>query len=159
MFKNSTAIENASHATLVFEREIPAPIGDVFAAYADSAVRAKWSAPSGDIILYDHEEFREGCQDRFRCGPKTNPNIHGTTHYWEIVWNQRIVSSEMLEMDAARLAVSLNTIELSELGTSTKLKHTVQLVSFIGEDMVNGYEHGNNAALNGLARYFGRENP
>ena len=159
MTQNSTQNQQATHATLVFERELLAPVEVVFAAYADASVRAKWSAPSGDTIVYDHDEFREGCQDRFRCGPKANPNIYGTTHYWEIALNSRIVSTEMLLMDGMKLAVSLNSIEFAELGNATRLKHTVQIVSFAGQDMVQGYADGNNGALNGLARYLRRSDP
>jgi uncharacterized protein YndB with AHSA1/START domain len=159
MNESSTQKQDVTHATLVFERELPAPAARVFSAYADARVRAAWSAPSNDIIIYDQDEFSEGCQDRFRCGPKANPNIQGTTQYWEIVPNQRIVSTETLTMGGTRLAVSLNTIEFAEFGNSTKLKHTIQIVSLIGQDMVQGYEHGNNAALSGLARYLASVNP
>lgn len=154
MIETSMQKPDATHATLVFEREVLAPVADVFSAYADARVRAAWSAPSNDTIIYDHEEFREGCQDRFRCGPGVSPNIHGTTHYWEIVPNRRIVSSEVLSTQGMRLAVSLITTEFAELGNATKLKSTVQIVSFVGQDMVQGYEDGNNGALNGLVGYF-----
>jgi uncharacterized protein YndB with AHSA1/START domain len=125
MIENSTQIQDITHATLVFEREIPAPVADVFSAYADARVRAAWSAPSSDTIIYDGEEFVVGCQDRFRCGPKANPNIHGTTQYWEIVQNQRIVSTEALSMDGMKLAISLLTTEFEDRGNTTGLKCTV----------------------------------
>jgi len=35
----------ALHATLVFEREIPAPIQKVFAAFADPLARTEWARP------------------------------------------------------------------------------------------------------------------
>jgi uncharacterized protein YndB with AHSA1/START domain len=155
MIENSAQIHDVTHETLVFEHEIPAPVADVFSAYADARARAAWSAPSTDTIIYDCEEFLEGHQDRFRCGPKTNPNIHGTTHYLEIVHNQRIVSSETLSTGGMRLAVSLITTEFGDLGKATRLKCTVQIASFVGHDMVRGYEDGNNGALNGLVRHFG----
>jgi uncharacterized protein YndB with AHSA1/START domain len=61
------------HANLVFERDVPAPIEQVFAAFADPALRSEWGAPSETaVIIYDEADFREGGQDRFRCGPKAN---------------------------------------------------------------------------------------
>jgi uncharacterized protein YndB with AHSA1/START domain len=36
---------------LVFEREIPAPVESVFAAFADPALRAEWGAPSDTAVL------------------------------------------------------------------------------------------------------------
>jgi uncharacterized protein YndB with AHSA1/START domain len=128
MIQNTTPIQGVTHETLVFEREIPAPVVDVFSAYADARVRAAWSVASNDI--------------------------HGNTHYLEIVPNQRIVSSETLSTHGMRLAISLITIEFSDLGKATRLKCTIQIASFVGQDMIRGYEDGNNGALNGLVRHF-----
>jgi uncharacterized protein YndB with AHSA1/START domain len=138
----------ALHATLVFEREIPAPIQKVFAAFADPLARTEWGAPSDTaVVIYDEADFREGGQDRFRCGSKADPNIHGMTRYLEIIANRRVVSSETIVMDGKRLCASLTTLELTADGEKTKLKSTTQLASFIGEDMVRGHETGTNASL------------
>ena len=145
------------HATLVFEREIPAPVGKVFAAFADPVLRSEWGAPSDTaVVINDQTDFREGGQDRFRCGARANPNIHGTTHYLEIIPDCRIVSSETIVMDAKRLCASLTTLELTPDGENTRLKNTTQLASFIGEDMVKGYQTGTEASLNNLVRYFSK---
>lgn len=143
------------HATLVFERHVPAAVEKVFAALADPTARAQWGAPSETaVIIYDEADFREGGQDRFRCGSKANPNIHGTTRYLEILSNHRVVASETISMDGRRLCASLTTVELAAHGDSTKLRHTIQLASFIGQDMVKGHETGTNASLDNLVRYF-----
>jgi uncharacterized protein YndB with AHSA1/START domain len=145
----------ALHATLVFEREIPAPIQKVFAAFADPLARTEWGAPSDTaVVIYDEADFREGGQDRFRCGSKADPNIHGMTRYLEIIANRRVVSSETIVMDGKRLCASLTTLELTADGEKTKLKSTTQLASFIGEDMVRGHETGTNASLDNLVQYF-----
>jgi uncharacterized protein YndB with AHSA1/START domain len=148
---------NALHATLVFERNIPAPTSAVFAAFADPVKRAEWGAPSDTaVVIYDAVDFREGGQDMFRCGSKSNPNIHGVTSYADIVLDQRIVSSEIITMDDKRLCVSLTTLELTPDGRETKLLNTTQLVSFIGRDMVNGFTAGTNASLDNLIRHLGK---
>jgi uncharacterized protein YndB with AHSA1/START domain len=145
------------HATLVFERLVPAPVEQVFQALADPVARAAWGAPSDTaVVIYDAAVFREGGEDRFRCGSKADPNIHGTTHYLDIVPDRRIVSSETIEMGGARLCASLTTVELTPDGAATRLKSTSQLASFIGDDMVRGHETGNNASLDSLVRYFSR---
>jgi uncharacterized protein YndB with AHSA1/START domain len=142
------------HATMVFEREIPAPVEAVF---ADPVARTAWGAPSDTaVVIYDEADFREGGQDRFRCGPKADPNIHGTTRYLEIIVNRRVVSSETIVVGGKRLCASLTTLELTHDGETSRLKTTVQLASFIGDDMVKGHEAGNNASLDNLVRYFSK---
>jgi uncharacterized protein YndB with AHSA1/START domain len=143
------------HTTLVFERKISAPSESVFAAFAEPAKRAEWGTPSDTAaVIYDETDFREGGQDKFRCGSKSNPNIHGVTSYLDIALNRRIVSSETITVDGKRLCVSLTTLELTPDGKETKLKNTTQLVSFIGQDMVNGHTTGTNASLDNLVAYF-----
>ena len=145
------------HATMVFEREIPAPVEAVFAAFADPVARTAWGAPSDTaVVIYDEADFRECGQDRFRCGPKADPNIHGTTRYLEIIINRRVVSSETIVVGGKRLCASLTTLELTHDGETSRLKTTVQLASFIGDDMVKGHEAGNNASLDNLVRYFSK---
>jgi hypothetical protein len=84
-------------STLVFERKISAPTEAVFAAAADPVKRERWGTPSDTaVVIYDETDFREGGQDKFRCGSKSNPNIHGITNYLDIAINRRIVSSETI---------------------------------------------------------------
>jgi uncharacterized protein YndB with AHSA1/START domain len=145
----------AVHATLFFERMVPATCGRVFTAYADVEERQKWGAPSDNTaLIYDHADFREDGGDAFRCGSKANPNIHGATRYLDIVVNRRIVSTETISVDGRRLCASLQTLELYPDGDCTKLKSTIQLVSFVGQDMVKGHENGTNASLDNLVNFF-----
>jgi uncharacterized protein YndB with AHSA1/START domain len=145
------------HVSLVFEREIPAPVEEVFTAFADPVTRTEWGAPSDTaVVIYDEADFREGGQDRFRCGSRSNPNIHGTTRYLDIITNRRVVSSETIVVEGKRVCVSLTTLELTPEGGKTKLKSTTQLASFIGEDMVKGHKTGTNASLDNLVRYFSK---
>lgn len=157
-FEDSQQTERVTHATLVFEREIPATVDKVFAAFANAKLRSEWGAPSDTAtIIYDQEDFREGGEDRFRCGAKSNPNIHGTTRYLEIIPDRRIVTSETISMDGKRLSASLITLEFAQSGSRTKLQSTSQVASFIGQDMIKGTEIGNNGSLDSLVNYFSRK--
>jgi uncharacterized protein YndB with AHSA1/START domain len=106
------------------------------------------------VLVYDEEDFRVGGTDRYRCGNKSNPNIHGTTIYLEIVPEGRIVQVETIDMDGRRLAASLVTLELKPSGVHTSLKNTVQVTSLIGDDMIKGHEQGHNGSLDSLVRFF-----
>ena len=143
------------HATLVFERLVPAAPSQVFAAFADTATRSEWGAPSDTAaLIYDNTDFREGGIEQFRCGSKSDPNIHGTTHYLSIIEDRRIVSSETLEVVDTRICASLTTLELFEAGDSTRLRLTAQVASFVGQELIADHEQGNNASLDKLCRYF-----
>jgi hypothetical protein len=67
-----------------------------------------------------------------------------------------VVASETIVTDGKRLCASLNTLELTPDGERTRLKHTTQLASFIGADMVKEHKTGTNAALDNLVRFFSR---
>jgi uncharacterized protein YndB with AHSA1/START domain len=145
------------HATLVLEREVSAPINAVFAAFASAKLRAEWGAPSETAtIIYDVEDFSEGGVDHYRCGSRQNPNIHGTTHYLEIIENTRIVYSEIISTDGRRVCASLTTLELAPSDRGTRLRSTTQVASFIGAAMIDGHKAGHAASLSNLVRYFER---
>jgi uncharacterized protein YndB with AHSA1/START domain len=142
------------HATIVLERDYRASPSQVFAEFANPVVRAQWSAPSGDELIYDETAFEVGGRDVFRCGPKGSPKFQGETLYHLIVPGQCVISSETVEADGQHLAVSLNTLELKEAAGGTKLKLTIQIVSSAGEGMTKGFEAGNRSALEGLATHL-----
>ncbi len=140
------------HATIVLERTYRAAPERVFSEFADPLARARWSPPSDDVLIYDQTDFRAGGRDLFRCGPKNDPKFRGETLYHLIVPNQCVVSSETLDTDGQRLAVSLSTLDFEATGEGTNLKLTLQMVSLAGAGMIEGYESGNKSALENLAR-------
>jgi len=146
--------ERPQHATITLERTYRAPLERVFSEFADPVARARWSPPSNDVLIYDQTDFREGGRDLFRCGPENAPKFRGETLYHLIVPNRRVVSSETVDVNGQRLAVSLNTLDLEASGESTNLKLTVQMVSLAGAGMIEGYESGNKSALENLARHL-----
>jgi uncharacterized protein YndB with AHSA1/START domain len=144
--------EKSRHATIVLERTYRALLERVFAEFANPVARARWSPPSNDVLIYDQTDFRAGGRDLFRCGPKNDPKFRGETSYHLIVPNKCVVSTETLGADGQPLAVSLNTLDFEATGENTNLKLTVQIVSFVGASIIQGYEAGNNSALENFAR-------
>jgi hypothetical protein len=59
-----------------------------------------------------------------------------------IVPNKCVISSETLDTNGQRLAVSLNTLDFEAVGESTNLKLMVQMVSLAGAGMMEGYKSG-----------------
>lgn len=147
--------EKPQHATICLERTYDAPPERVFAEFADPLARARWSAPGDDAMTYDEADFRAGGRDLFRCGPKGDLKFRGETRYHVIAPNRRVVSSETLDAGSQSLGVSLTTLDFELVAAGTKLTVTVQVVSFVGRGMIDGYESGNRSALENLARHLG----
>jgi uncharacterized protein YndB with AHSA1/START domain len=143
------------HATITMERSYPAPPERVFSEFADPLARARWSPPSGDVLIYDEADFRAGGRDLFRCGPQSDPKFRGETLYHLIVPNERVISSEILDVGDHRLAVSLTTLDFASEGNNTKLTLTVQMISLAGQELIDGYRSGNKSALENLASHLG----
>jgi uncharacterized protein YndB with AHSA1/START domain len=149
-----------THATLVFSRLCAAPVKRVFAAFADPMERERWGTPSENAaFIYDETNFQIGGRDVFRCGPKKNPQFRGVTTYFDIVPNQRIVSSETVETGGSRLFISLATTTFESKGKGTKVNVTVQIVSFAGASMIEGIKDGNNASLDNLVEAVKQKAP
>lgn len=145
------ADQNLKHATLQFERTCEAPVERVFAVFADPVARSEWGTPSDTAaFIYDEADFREGGQDVFRCGDKSNPQYRGVTTYLEILPNQRIVASEVVETLGRKLLITLATTLFEPAGRNTRVLVTAQLVSLAGEDMLEGAKFGHNASLDNL---------
>jgi uncharacterized protein YndB with AHSA1/START domain len=145
--------QDLKHETLVLERLCAAPVERVFAAFADPEERASWGTPTETAaFIYDKVDFREGGTDVFRCGDKKNPQYRGVTTYYDIVSNQRIISSETVETEGRKLLISMATTALEAEGSGTKVTVTVQLTSLVGEGMLNGARFGHNASLDNLVK-------
>jgi uncharacterized protein YndB with AHSA1/START domain len=142
------------HATITLECSYHAPVERVFSEFADPVARARWSAPSEDVLIYDEADFRVGGKDVFRCGPRGDPKFRGETRYLLLIPNKRVVSSETLDVDGQPLAVSLTTLDFEPTKDVTNLTVTVQMVSFAGPGMIHGYESGNKSALENLSQHL-----
>lgn len=139
------------HETLTFQREYAATPAVVFETYVDVEARARWSAPSDSaVVIYTQDDFRVGGADRYRCGDKRAPQYKGEVRYVDIVDGSRIVYSEVVTAGERRLAASLVTWEIAPTTKGSRLTVTVQVASFVGEDMVVGTTVGMNAALDNL---------
>jgi len=147
--------EKPQHATITLAHSYPAPVERVYSEFADPVARARWSHPSDDVLIYAATDFRERGRDIFRCGRGSNPNVHGETTYHLIVPNRQVVSSETLDVDGQRLAISITTLDFEPTEKGTEVKVIVQMVSLVGPGMIAGYEAGNKSALDNLARHLG----
>lgn len=144
-----------THATIVMERTYNAAPARVFRAWADAEAKARWSAPTPDVVIeYQGADFREGGRDVVRCFEPNQADYVATVQYLDIRTDKRIVFAEEVSNGAARVSAALISIELSPAGAGTRLLLTVQIAAFDGAPMVEGYQFGWSAALDNLANEF-----
>ncbi len=146
-----------AHATIVMERTYAAAPARVFAAWSDIEARKRWSAPAENIrIEYEQADFREGGRDVSRCVEPGNEDYVAAVTYIDIKRDQRIAFVEDIAHGAKRVSAALICVELAPKGDATHLLLTMQIASFDGSRMEQGYQFGWNAALDNLAKEFSR---
>jgi uncharacterized protein YndB with AHSA1/START domain len=145
------------HGTVVVERTLDVPVARVYSALADAKQRAAWGAPSDtSAFIYDEADFRVGGRDVARCGAKEDPRYRVETRYVDIVPERRVVSTETIHEIDKLLAANITTLELVPDGRRTRLKVTVQVVSFVGPGMIRNTKDGHEGSLANMARYLER---
>jgi uncharacterized protein YndB with AHSA1/START domain len=144
-----------AHATIVMERTYSAAPRRVFHAWADAEAKTRWSAPTADVVIkYEAADFREGGRDVVRCIEPNQADYVATVHYLDLRTDRRIVFAEEVANGPARVSAALISIEFTPKGAGTHLLLTMQIASFDGSNMEQGYQFGWGAALDNLAKEF-----
>jgi uncharacterized protein YndB with AHSA1/START domain len=149
---------STAHATFVIERDYPHAPAKVFKAFADQRSKAKWFGGPEDWEKSNHKlDFRVGGKESVSGGPPGGVVHSYTAQYWDIVPNERIVSSYEMHMDKQRISVSLATMEFKPNGSGTTFVLTEQGVFLDGYDDAGERERGTLELLGQLDRYLARE--
>jgi uncharacterized protein YndB with AHSA1/START domain len=144
-----------AHATIVMERTYSAAPARVFHAWADAEAKARWSAPTPDVVIkYEAADFREGGRDVVRCIEPNQADYIATVHYLDLRAEERIVFAEEVSNGATRVSAALVSVELAPAGAGTRLLLTLQIASFDGANMEEGYKFGWAGALDNLTKEF-----
>lgn len=98
----------AKHATFSIEHSYPLPPSQVFAAWADPAVKARWFAGPAAAHSLD---FRVGGLEMIQATQDDGPDLTFSSTYQDIIENVRIVYSSTLSADDALATVSTTTVE------------------------------------------------
>ena len=148
------------NAMFTIERLLNAPPSRVFAAYATLEAKSAWFRAPSDIETLDRElDFRVGGRERFRARWPSGLISDFQAVYHDLVPDERIILVYDLFHDAAKLSVSLLTLEFRPDGAGTRLVHTEQ-ASYLsgGAEAVKGREHGTAWHIDNLAAVLeGRE--
>jgi uncharacterized protein YndB with AHSA1/START domain len=145
------------HASFVLERSYDASPAEVFAAWADPAVKARWFAGPGDWEGEPHElDFRVGGQELSSEGPRGGPVHIFRAIYWDIVPNKRIVYTYEMLRDETRISVSLATVDLRPEGDGTQLVLTEHGAFFDALEPPELRRQGTGSLLDALAHQLKR---
>jgi len=142
---------SVTHATFVIERTYEAPPGRVFGAWSDPIAKRRWFSGPEEWQQGPHElDFRVGGRERASGGPKGGPVHIYEALYWDIVPNERIVSTYDMHMDKTRTSVSLATVEFNVEGSGTRLVYTEHGAFLDGHDSPAQREQGTRDLLEAL---------
>jgi uncharacterized protein YndB with AHSA1/START domain len=145
-------LSTVAHDTFVIERTYDIPIGQVFRAWADPTLKARWFAGSADALGAGYElDFRVGGLEVNRGGPSGGPVYTYESEFRDIVPEHRIVYTYQMYADEARISVSVATVQFTSQGASTQLVLTEQGVFLDGRDTVAQREEGTRSLLDSLA--------
>lgn len=79
--------------------------------------------------------------------------------YVDIRPEDRIVWTEIIREADKTLAANVTTLELLPEGAQTRLKITVQVTSFVGEDMIANTKAGQSGSLANMTQYLEKSQP
>jgi uncharacterized protein YndB with AHSA1/START domain len=144
-----------AHETFVIDRTYDTPIADVFRAWSDPELKARWFAGSADALGAGYQlDFRVGGHEVNRGGPPGGPVFTYDSEYRDIVPEKRIVYTYEMFADEQRLSVSVATVQFNDRGASTHLIITEQGVFLDGHDTSAQREEGTRGLLDSLALYL-----
>ena len=141
--------------TLRLSRAIKAAPDTVYTALIDPAARSAWGPPGdGHVVLIEGQPTpAPGIREISRCGPSDNPYVTVLTDWVLMEPTSRLVYAETLMAEGAPLGSSLACCDLTASDAGTDLAVTVQIMSFIGDEMLSEFESGCTHAFENLARY------
>jgi uncharacterized protein YndB with AHSA1/START domain len=146
-------LSSVSHDTFVIERTYDIPVAQVFRAWADPVLKARWFAGSAEALGADYQlDFRVGGHEVNRGGPPGGSVYTYDSQYRDIVPEQRIVYTYEMSADENRISVSVATVQFHDHGATTQLVLTEQGVFLDGHDTVAQREEGTRGLLDSLAR-------
>jgi uncharacterized protein YndB with AHSA1/START domain len=144
-----------THDTFVIERCYDVPVAQVFRAWSDPELKARWFAGSADALGAGYQlDFRVGGHEINRGGPAGGPLFTYDSEYRDIVPEQRIVYTYEMFADENRLSVSVATVQFHNHETTTQLVLTEQGVFLDGHDTVAQREEGTRGILETLGRFL-----
>ncbi|GAA1633540.1 hypothetical protein GCM10009700_20920 [Brevibacterium sanguinis] len=141
-------------ATISLGAEIEHPVSAVWTAFADTDQRVQWGVPEGEEMICDIDEFRPGGSIRARCGAPGALEFASTGQYCAVMPKRHIVTTETLTKDDEILSTAIITWTLTATSTGTRVELVDQVVSFVGQGMIDGHRNGHDICLRQLGEFL-----
>lgn len=141
-------------ATISLSADFDRPVSAVWSAFADIGQRVQWGVPEGEEMVCDVDEFRPGGAIRARCGSPGALEFVSTGQYCAVVPDRHIVTTETLTRGDEILSTAIITWALIPTSTGTRVELVDQVVSFVGEGMIDGHRNGHDICLRQLGEFL-----
>ncbi len=141
-----------THDTFVIDRTYGFPVSQVFRAWTDPVLKARWFAGSDEALGAGYElDFRVGGREVNRGGPAGGPVYTYESEFRDIVPENRIVYTYEMFAGDDRISVSVATVQFHDHDAATRLVLTEQGVFLDGHDTAAQREEGTRSLLDSLA--------
>lgn len=141
----------AAHTSFVLERRFKASAARVFAAWADPAIKQRWSDCHAETGATEFSmDFRPGGQEIYRSALPDGTQLAVDKVFLDIVPQARIVFAYSMAADGRALSASLVTVEFANSPAGSTLKLTEQLAYLDGHMDIEQRRRGTEEGLDRL---------
>jgi uncharacterized protein YndB with AHSA1/START domain len=150
---------SVTHSEFTIERDYPQRPAQVFAAFADPALKERWFANPGNWSDAEWDlDFRVGGGELSAGGAAAGRHNLFRSRFHDIVDGERIIYSYDLFHDGRLISVSLTTVEFGpSVNGGTSLRFTEQGVFFDGAIAADERKHGSGKLLDRVGRFLAGE--
>lgn len=115
------------HDTFIIERTFPHPAAKVFRAWSDPEVKRQWFHGPEEWGTSPHTvDFRVGGTESVTSHTPEGIDHRFTSTFFDIVSDERIVTTYTMHLNDALMSVSIATLELEAVDGGTRLTYTEQ---------------------------------
>lgn len=154
MSEPDTEMRGPETATISLSADLDHSLSAVWNAFADADQRVRWGVPEGEAMVCDVDEFRTGGSIRARCGSPGALEFASAGQYCAVAHERFIVSTETLTRDTEMLSSAIITWTFTATSTGTRVELVDQLVSFVGQGMIDGHRGGHEICLRQLGDFL-----
>ncbi|WP_181275669.1 SRPBCC domain-containing protein [Brevibacterium oceani] len=137
-------------ATISLGADIEHSTSVVWKAFADVDQRVRWGVPDGEAMICDVDEFRPGGSIRARCGTPGALEFDSAGMYCAVEPERWLVTTETLTRNGQILSTAIITWTFTATASGTRVDLVDQVVSFVGQGMIDGHRNGHDICLRQL---------